>query len=123
MGRATQQIPHHFMRHTYLFIARLEQLAEADMFMVIADVEKVMRLCKAYTRETGELVQGIQGTRWCGQSLAYAYKHKAPTFNFGCASSRPLMQLGRGELFFTAHRGLLPIIAKNIEHVSVHAME
>jgi len=91
--------------------------------MIIADVAKVMRLCKAYTWETGELVHGIQGTTWCGQSLAYAYKKKAPTFNFGCASSRPFMNLGPGELFFTVHGDLLPIIVKNIEHVSTGAME
>lgn len=123
MRRATQQIPHHFKFHKYLVIGRLEQMAEADIVMVIADVEKVMRLCKAYTWETGELVHGIQGTTWCGQSLAYAYKKKAPTFNFGCASSRPLMHLGPGELFFTVHSDLLPVIVKNIKHVSVSAME
>lgn len=123
MRRATQQIPHHFKFHTYLVIGRLEQMAQADMFMVIACVEKVMRLCKAYTWETGELVHGIQGVTWCGQSLAYAYKKKVPTFNFGCASSRSLMHLGPGELFFAAHRDLLPIIAKNIEHISTGAME
>lgn len=123
MRRATQQIPHHFKRHKHLVIGRLEQMAEADIIMIIACVEKVMRLCKAYTWETGELVHGIQGATWCGQSLAYAYKKKAPTFNFGCASSRPFMNLGPGELFFTAHRDALPIIAKNIEHVSISAME
>ncbi|MCX5899956.1 MAG: DUF169 domain-containing protein [Proteobacteria bacterium] len=123
MRRATQQIPHHFKRHKYLAIGRLEQMPEADMVMIIADVAKVMRLCKAYTWETGELVHGIQGTTWCGQSLAYAYRKKVPTFNFGCASSRPFMKLGPGELFFTIHRDLLPIIVKNIEHVSVSAME
>jgi len=123
MRRATQQLPHHFKLHKYLVIGRLQQMAAADMVMVIADVEKVMRLCRAYTWETGELVHGIQGTTWCGQSLAYAYKKKAPTFNFGCASSRSLMHLAPGELFFTVHHDALPIIARNIEHVSISAME
>ena len=123
MRRATQQIPHHFKRHKYLVIGRLEQMAETDIVMIIACVEKVMRLCRAYTWETGELVHGIQGTTWCGQSLAYAYRKKMPTFSFGCGSSRPLMNLGPGELFFTVHSDLLPIIVKNIEHVSIGAME
>ena len=123
MRRATQQIPHHFKRYKYLVIGKLEQMAEADIIMIIACVEQVMRLCKAYTWETGELVHGVQGATWCGQSLAYAYKKKVPTFNFGCASSRPFMNLGPGELFFTVHSDLLPIIVKNIEHVSMGAME
>ena len=118
MRRVNQQILHHFKHHKYLVIGRLEDVEHPDVVMIVADANKILRLTKAYTWKTGELVHGISGTAWCANSLPLVYRTKTMTFNMGDPPSRFLMKLDDGEMFCLIHYSLLPLIVENIENVS-----
>lgn len=118
MRRVNQQITHHFKHHKYLIVGPLEDIDNPDVVMVVADANKVMRLCKVYTWKTGELVHGISGTAWCANSIPLVYRNKTMTFNMGDPPSRFLMQLEPGEMFCFIHYSLLPLIVDNIVNIS-----
>jgi len=118
MRRVNQQIPHHFKHHRYLIVGRLEDIEEPDIVMIVADANRVMRLCKVYTWKTGELVHGISGTAWCANSIPLVYRKKTMTFNMGDPPSRFLMRLEPGEMFCFIHYSLLPMIVENIVNIS-----
>ena len=118
MRRVNQQIPHFFKTHKYMVIGLLEEIEEPDVVMIIADAAKIMRLCKAYTWKTGELVSGQQGTAWCTQSFPYVYRNKTMTYNLGDPPSRVLMQLEPDEMYCTIHYSLLPLVIENLENIS-----
>jgi len=71
MRRVNQQIPHHFIHHKYQIVGALEDVDAPDVVMVVADANRVMRLCKVYTWKTGELVHGLSGTAWCNNSFRW----------------------------------------------------
>ena len=118
MRRVNQQIPHHFKHHKYLIIGILEDVENPDQVMIVADANRIMRLCKAYTWKTGELVPGLQGTAWCTQALPVVHKSKTMTYTLGDPPSRFLMQLEPGEMFCNIHYELLPLIVENLENIS-----
>ncbi len=118
MRRVNQQIPHHFKYHKYLILGKLEDVENPDVIMIVADANRVMRLCKVYTWKTGELVHGISGTAWCANSLPLVYRTKTMTFNMGDPPSRFLMKLKPGEMYCFIHYDLLPLIVENIENIS-----
>lgn len=118
MRRVNQQIPHHFKHYKYLIIGKLEDVENPDHVMIVADANRIMRLCKTYTWKTGELTHGLQGTAWCTQSLPVIYKTKTMTHTLGDPPSRFLMQLEPGEMFCNIHYELLPLIVENIENIS-----
>jgi len=118
MRRVNQQIPHHFKHYKYLIIGSLEEVEEPDQVMIVADANRIMRLCKAYTWKTGELTPGLQGTAWCTQSLPVVHRSKTMTYTLGDPPSRFLMQLEPGEMFCNIHYELLPLIVENLENIS-----
>lgn len=118
MRRVNQQIPHVFKHHKYLVIGRLEEVEDPDVIMIVADANRVMRLCKVYTWATGELTQGFTGTAWCANSFPLVYKNKTMTFNMGDPPSRFLMRLEPGEMFCFIHYSLLPLIVENFKNIS-----
>jgi uncharacterized protein (DUF169 family) len=118
MRRVNQQIPHHFKHHKYLLLGRLEDIEDPDVVMIVADANRVMRLCKVYTWKTGELVEGISGTAWCANSLPLVYRTKTMTFNMGDPPSRFLMKLDPSEMFCFIHYDLLPLIVENFDNIS-----
>ncbi len=118
MRRVNQQYPHFFTTHKYLLLGKLEQIEDPDMVMIVADAHKVMRLCKAYTWKTGELVRGIQGTAWCTQTFPIIYREKTITCNLGDPPARALMQLKEGEMYCAIHYDLLPLIINNLKNIS-----
>jgi uncharacterized protein (DUF169 family) len=115
--RANQQIPHNFIHHKYQVIGALEDVEDPDVAMVVADAYRVMRLCKAYTWKTGELVHGLSGGAWCTCSFPHMYKTKTMSFATGDEQSRLLMNLDQGELYCTIHYDLLPLIIENLENI------
>ena len=118
MRRVNQQVPHFFKTYKYMVIGLLEEIQDPDVVMIIADANKIMRLCKAYTWKTGELVAGLQGTAWCTQSFPLVYRNKTMTFNLGDPPSRVLMQMEPDEVYCTIHYSLLPLIIENLENIS-----
>ena len=48
----------------YLVMGKLEEMPDPELVMIITDPQRVMRLCKAYTWKTGELVHAFGGTNW-----------------------------------------------------------
>ncbi len=118
MRRVNQQMPHFFKSHKYMLIGKLEDIEDPDVIMIIAEADKVMRLCKAYTWKTGELVKGLQGTAWCAQAFPKVYREKTMTCDLGDPPSRVLMNLEPGEMYCTIHWDLLPIIVDNLKNIS-----
>lgn len=118
MRRVNQQIPHHFKHHRYLLLGALEDVEDPDVIMIVADANRIMRLCKVYTWKTGELVHGLSGTAWCANSLPLVYRNKTMTFNMGDPPSRLLMKLDPGEMYCFIHYDLLPLIVENFENIS-----
>jgi uncharacterized protein (DUF169 family) len=118
MRRVNQQIPHHFIHHKYQLVGALEDVEDPDVVMIVADANKVMRLCKVYTWKTGELVHGLSGTAWCTNSFPLVYRTKTMTFNMGDPPSRHLMNLDPGEMYCFVHYDLLPLIVDNFENIS-----
>lgn len=118
LRRVNQQIPHFFKHRKYLVMGLLETLEAPDMVMIVADADRIMRLCKAYTWKTGELVQGIQGTAWCAETFPYVYRHRTMTYNLGDPPSRMLMGLGPDEMYCAIHYNLLPLIIDNLQNIS-----
>lgn len=116
--RVNQQFPHVYKSYKYMVIGALEEVEDPDMVMIVADANKIMRLCKAYTWKTGELVKGLQGTAWCTESFPIVFREKTMTYNLGDPPSRALMQLEPGEMYCTIHYDLLPLVIENIENVS-----
>ena len=101
-----------------MVVGTLENVEEPDLVMIVADANKVMRLCKAYTWKTGELVRGLQGTAWCTESFPIVLREKTMTFNMGDPPSRALMQLEPGEMYCTIHYDLLPLVVENMANIS-----
>lgn len=116
--RANQQVSHHFKRHTYQIVGALEDVADPDVVMVVADANAVMRLCKVYTWKTGELVHGVSGSAWCSNSFPYVYRQRTVTFNMGDPPSRRLMKLTDGEMYCFIHYHVLPLIVENMKNIS-----
>ena len=112
-----QQISHQFMHHKYQVIGALEDVKDPDVVMVVASAHKIMRLCKAYTWKTGELVHGLSGSSWCLCSFPYVYKTKTMSFATGDEQSRILMNLDEGELSLMIHYNVLPIVLENYKNI------
>jgi len=119
MRRVNQQLPHYDEKHKYLIMGKLEDMHDPEVVMIITDPQRVMRLCKAYTWKTGELVHAFGGTNWCGMSFPQVIRDKTITFNFGDPPSRSLMQLDDSEMFCVIHWELLPLIVENLKNVSI----
>ena len=100
-------------------MGKLEDMHEPEAVMIITDPQRVMRLCKAYTWKTGELVHALGGTNWCGMSFPQVFRDKTMTFNFGDPPSRAFMELDDSEMFCVIHWDLLPLIVDNLKNVSV----
>ena len=115
--RVNQQIPHQFIHHKYQVIGALEDVEDPDVVMVVADAYRVMRLCKAYTWKTGELVQGLSGTAWCTSIFPQVYRTKTMAFTMGDEQSRCLMNLDPCEMYCLIHYELLPLILENLENI------
>jgi len=115
--RVNQQIPHHFVHHKYQLIGALEDVENPDVVMVVASAHKIMRLCKAYTWKTGELVHGLSGSSWCLCSFPHVYKTKTMSFATGDEQSRILMNLDEGELSLMIHYDVLPIVLENYKNI------
>lgn len=118
MRRVNQQIPHVFKHHKYQVIGALEDMADPDVVMVVADAHRIMRLCKVYTWKTGELTPGLTGTAWCTNSFPLVYRSRAMTYNMGDPPSRTLMNLDKGEMYCLFHYDLLPLIVENFPNIS-----
>jgi uncharacterized protein (DUF169 family) len=118
MRRVNQQIGHYDEKHKYLVLGKLEEMPDPEVVMIITDPQRVMRLCKAYTWKTGELVHALGGTNWCGMSFPDVLRDKTMTFNFGDPPSRTFMQLSDSEMFCVIHWDLLPLIVDNLKNVS-----
>jgi len=112
-----QQIPHHFIHHKYQLIGALEDVENPDVVMVVASAHKIMRLCKAYTWKTGDLVHGLSGSSWCLCSFPHVYKTKTMSFATGDEQSRILMNLDEGELSLMIHYDVLPIVLENYKNI------
>jgi uncharacterized protein (DUF169 family) len=118
MRRVNQQIGHYQQKHRYLIMGKLEEMDDPEAVMIITDPQRVMRLCKAYTWRTGELVHALGGTNWCGMSFPEVFEDKSITFNFGDPPARTFMQLDDSEMFCVIHWDLLPLVADNLKNVS-----
>jgi len=118
MRRVNQQIPHHFETRKYMVMGQLEQMEDPEVVMIITDPQRVMRLCKAYTWKTGEVVHALGGTCWCGMSFPQVLRDKTMTFNFGDPPARTFMELEDSEMFCVIHWDLLPLIVDNLQNVS-----
>ncbi len=118
MRRVNQQLPHYDEKHRYLLMGKLEDMPDPEVVMIITDPQRVMRLCKAYTWKTGELVHAFGGTNWCGMSFPQVMSDRTMTFNFGDPPSRTFMQLDDSEMFCVIHWDLLPLIVDNLKNVS-----
>jgi uncharacterized protein (DUF169 family) len=118
MRRVNQQLPHYEEKHKYLIMGKLEEMHDPEVVMIITDPQRVMRLCKAYTWKTGELVHALGGTNWCGMSFPQVMRDKTITFDFGDPPSRTFMQLDDSEMFCVIHWELLPLIIDNLKNVS-----
>ncbi len=115
--RVNQQVPHHFFHHKYQVIGALEDVEDPDMVMIVTDAYRVMRLTKAYTWKTGELVHGLSGTAWCTNSFPIVFEKKTMTYNMGDEQARCLMNLAPGEVYCTIHYDLLGLIVENLENI------
>jgi uncharacterized protein (DUF169 family) len=115
--QANQQIPHNFIHHKYQVIGKLQDVEDPDVVMVVADAYKTMRLCKAYTWKTGELVQGLSGSAWCTCTFPHVFKKKTMSFATGDEQSRNLMNLEPGELTCLIHYELLPLVLENYKNI------
>jgi len=120
--RVNQQVPHVFRSHRYLLIGILEDIDEPDMVMVVSEAYRIMRLCKAYTWKTGEIVQGRSGTSWCTCTFPHVLKTKTMSFATGDEQSRILMGLAEGELSACIHWEALPIIMENYKNIQTGLM-
>lgn len=120
--RVNQQVPHVFRARRYLLIGVLDDIEEPDMVMAVAPAYRVMRLCKAYTWKTGELVQGLSGSAWCTCSFPHVLRTKTMSFATGDEQSRILMGLDEGELSVLIHWETLPIIMENYANIQTGLM-
>jgi len=118
MRHVNQQLTHYDEKHSYLIMGKLEEMPDPEVVMIITDPQRVMRLCKAYTWKTGQLVHALGGTNWCGMSFPQVIADKTMTFNFGDPPSRTFMQLKDSEMFCVIHWDLLPLIVDNLQNVS-----
>lgn len=59
---------------------QLKDVDDPDPVMIVADAYRVMRLCKACTWKTGELVRGLSGTGWCTNSFPLVCRTETMTF-------------------------------------------
>lgn len=120
--RVNQQVPHVFLAHRYLLIGLLDDIEDPDLVMAVAPAYRIMRLCKAYTWKTGELVQGLSGSAWCTCSFPHVYRTQTMAFTTGDEQSRILMGLEEGELYALIHREALPVIMDNYKNIQTGLM-
>ena len=120
--RVNQQVSHVYLPHTYMLIGVLEAIEEPDMVMVVTEAYRIMRLCKAFTWKTGELVPGLSGSAWCTCSFPHVLKTKTMSFATGDEQSRILMGLEEGELSALIHWETLPIIMENYKNIQTGLM-
>jgi len=120
--KINQQISHTFLPHKYLLIGLLEDIEEPDLVMIVTEAYRIMRLCKAYTWKTGNLVQGLSGSAWCTCSFPHVYETKTMSFATGDEQSRILMGLEEGELSALIHWETLPIIMENYKNIQTGLM-
>ena len=118
LRRVNQQLPHFFKHRKYFVVGLLENVEDPDVVMIVANANQVMRLCKAYTWKTGELVQALGGTAWCAQSFPPVYRSRTMTYNLGDPPARTLMGLADDEVFCTIHYDLLPEVLDNLPNIS-----
>jgi uncharacterized protein (DUF169 family) len=118
MRRVNQQLDHFDEKHKYLVMGRLEEMTDPEAIMIITDPQHVMRLCKAYTWKTGELVHALGGTSWCGMSFPQVFTERTMTYNIGDPPSRAFMQLDDSEMFCVIHWDLFPLVVENLKNVS-----
>ncbi|MFN8167320.1 MAG: DUF169 domain-containing protein [Candidatus Nanopelagicales bacterium] len=118
MRHVNQQLHHYDEKHKYLVMGRLEEMTDPEAIMIITDPQHVMRLCKAYTWRTGELVHALGGTSWCGMSFPQVLTERTMTYNIGDPPSRAFMQLDDSEMFCVIHWDLVPLVVENLENVS-----
>ncbi len=118
MRRVNQQIAHYEEKHKYLIMGKLEEMPDPEVVMIITDPQRVMRLCKAYTWKTGELVHALGRHQLVWHVLPDVLRDKTMTFNFGDPPSRTFMQLDDSEMFCVIHWDLLPLIVDNLKNVS-----
>jgi uncharacterized protein (DUF169 family) len=118
MRRVNQQLDHFDEKHKYLVMGRLEDMTDPEAVMIITDPQHVMRLCKAYTWKTGELVHALGGTSWCGMSFPQVFTERTMTYNIGDPPSRAFMQLDDSEMFCVIHWDLFPLVVENLKNVS-----
>ncbi len=109
------QIKKHLKHHKYLVIGGLEKMEEPDLVHIVGNANQIYKLAKAYTWETGEIVQGMAGTSWCAQALPGSYRLRKPTFTLGDHGGRSLMGVKDYELFCTIPYELLPMIIRNLD--------
>ena len=117
-----QQIPHCFVHRRFQIVGALEDVEYPDVVMVVASAYKIMRLCKAYTWKTGELVHGLSGSSWCLCSFPHVFKTKGISFATGDEQSRILMNLDEGELSCMIHYEALPIVLENYKNIQTGLM-
>jgi len=110
-----QQIKKHLKHHKYLVIGTLDKIEEPDLVQVVGNANQIYKLTKAFTWETGEVVQGLSGTSWCAMALPGPYRTNKPTFTLGDHGGRSLMGIKDYELFFVAPFSLLPMIVRNLD--------
>ena len=117
LRKASRQIPHFFKHHRYQVIGALEDVEDPEVVMVVADAYRVMRLCKAYTWQTGELVHGLSGMGWCTNSFPLVCRTQGMTFNMGDETSRVLMNLEPGEMYCFMHSTVVPLVIDNLPNI------
>ena len=81
----------------------------------VGNAKQVYRIEKAYTWETGIVVQGMSGTSWCAMALPKPFLEKGITFTLGDHGGRSLMGIKDYELFCVMHFDLVPMIIKNLD--------
>jgi len=111
-----QQIQKHFKHHKYLIVGKLKDMEEPpDLVHFVGNANQIYRLTKAYTWETGTVVQGMSGTSWCAMALPKPFLEKGITFTLGDHGGRSLMGIKDYELFCVMHFNLVPMIIKNLD--------
>ncbi len=85
--------------------------------MIVYNIYKIMRLCKSFSKKTGELVKEQSGRSWCTSSFPQTYQTKTISFATGDEQSRIFMGLEDSELTCFIHWETLPIILENYKSI------
>ena len=120
--RVNQQVPHNFKHLKYQVIGTLEEVEDPDVVLIVTEAYRVMRLIKAYSWKTGNLIKGVSGTAWCTNTFPIVIKEKTMTYNMGDEQSRCLMGLEEGEVYCLIHAEALPIVVENFENIQTGVM-